>query len=112
MKINLDYKQKEGSEMSNQELTFDYITFAVNQKHKDGLSGSERRMFGRIQRKFDEAVEKLTNTVDLEMSEMDFIRDAFRDAKFPPQLAKYVTVLEDELMATLDKEEPASKPKK
>lgn len=97
MKIALPYGQKEEAKLTDSELTLDYITHAVNQKFDKGISGSQRRMFGRIQRKFDFAIENGDTEISFEESEMDFIKDAFKDVKFPPALAKYVLVLEEEL---------------
>lgn len=99
MKINLEYKRKanESDKLSDPELTFDYISFAVNQKYREGLDGQMRRLWGRIQRKFDEAIDNLKGTVDLEESEKDFIRKAFDECKYPTHTAKYVAVLENEI---------------
>lgn len=101
MNINLDYKVKVSDpsqpQTSNQELTFDYINYAVNQKHKDGLDGALRRIWGRIQRKFDTAVDGKAESIELEQGEKDFIKKCFDSAKYPPMLAKYVDILEDEI---------------
>lgn len=101
MKINLDYKiSKEDSKTNNlspQELTEHYIGLAVNHKYKDGIEGSLRRMWGRIQRKLDEGIEKKLDEITLEEGEVDFISKAFDGAKFPPFLSKYVQILEDEI---------------
>lgn len=97
--INYDRKSSEDKEVSNQELTYGYVTYATNTKYKDGLEGQKRRIWGRIQRKFDEAVDKDKSSLELETAEIDFIKDVFKDAKFPPQIAKFVVLLEDEVDA-------------
>ncbi len=97
--VNLDYKREQTKidKDSNQELTLSYIEFAVGTKYKDGMSGSQRRIFGRIQRKLDEAVEQKADYVDLEQAELDIIKASFKDAKFPPTFSKYVVILESYL---------------
>ena len=105
LKINLDYKivKKDLSEEeveklpSPQELTLTYLSQAVNQKYEKGLEGSLRRMWGRIQRKFDTAIEANADSIEVETGEIDFLKKAFEIAKFPAFIAKYVQVLEDEL---------------
>lgn len=66
-------------------------------KYRDGLEGQLRRIFGRIQRKCDDAVEKGYDVLELEDSEFDLIKDTFEDSKFPPVLSKYINVLEEEI---------------
>lgn len=107
-KLSLDYKRtaKAEEEVSNAELTVDYINYAVKTKHKEGLNGSMRRMWGRIQRKFDAAIENEEKSVDLEDSELDFVFEAFKDTKYDTSIAKYVDVLEDYLQS---KREPEKK---
>lgn len=108
--INIDYKRSakdlEGEEkpLTNQELTEDYIIFAVRIKYREGLESQWRKTWGRVQRKLEEAVIGGNDIVELENGEYDFIKLAVRDAKFPPHLTKYVIILEDEL-EKLGKEE-------
>lgn len=91
--LNIDYKRPDDDKsISNSQLTLDYINFAVNMKFKDGLEGQKKRIWGRLQRKLDEA----QDIVELESAEVDFIKDAFsEDLKVPPGLAKYFIILED-----------------
>ena len=108
--INYGTKSVEGQkQLSNIELTANYIQFAVDSKYKDGLNGQIRRMYGRIQRKLDEAIEKETKKIELEDGEFEFLQDAVRDSKFPTGLAKFVAVLEDELNKQNNSEEPSKK---
>lgn len=97
--INLDFNRTEEqvAKMSNQELVADYITFAVKDKYKEGLDSQWRRTWARIQRLLDVAIEEKSETITFENGEMDFIKGAFKDVKFPADLAKYVIILEDEL---------------
>ncbi len=102
MKINLDYKTKvdpanKEKVLSNQELTFDYIAYAVNTKYEKGLEGQLRRVWGRIQRKFDDVILANGSEIELEDAEKTFIKKAFDEAKFPPQIAKYISILEEEI---------------
>lgn len=99
MKINLDYKRSEEAikAITNSGLTLNYIEYAVESAHKNGLSGSQRRIYGRIQRKIDRAIEDEQDSVELEQAEKDFLRDAFRSSNFPANAAKYVVILEEEI---------------
>lgn len=95
--LNLDYgrKPKEVEELANRNLTEDYISFGVRQIYKDGLDNQFRRTWGRIQRKLDAALEAKKNFIELEHAELDFIKRGIKDAKYPPDLSKYIIVLED-----------------
>lgn len=119
MKIFLDYNQNKKSKLTEGELTYDYLTHAVNVRFDKGLTGSKRRIWGRLQRKLDAAlkVDSLDKSevprearaaqqdqeIEIEAAERDFLVDVFRDETkvlFPAELSKYVMVLEDEI-ATL-----------
>lgn len=100
--INLPYqteaeKVKSDTKLSNSELTLDYLTYAVNQKYPNGLEGQLRRIWGRIQRTLDQAIEANDDGVVLETAEKEFILKAFKDVKFPAKIAKFVIMLEDEI---------------
>ena len=114
MKLNLDYKvsdtYREKSKLkNNQELTANFITFAVNSKYKDGLkTGSQRRLFGRLQRAMDDAIETDKDSIELEQAQIDFLHDVFRgDIPVYPYEAQYFIVLEEEIekLVTSKKEE-------
>lgn len=96
--LNLDYKREEEAikHISNSQLSENYINYAVSSSHKDGLEGQMRRMYGRIQRKIDDVVEK-DGKLELEESEYDFIKKSFEQAKFEAPLSKFVNILEDEI---------------
>lgn len=99
MRLSLDFGRKleEVEKVSDRELTADYINYAVNQKHKEGIEGQLRRVWGRIQRKLDDALEQKLDSIDLEEAEKDFIAAAFKESKFPAGLSKFVIVVEDEI---------------
>lgn len=97
IKLKLEYGIPEGNKLTEAELTVDYLTSAVTMKYKEGLEGQLRRVFGRVQRKCDEALEKKYDVLELEDSEFDLIYESFEEAKFPSVLAKYINILEVEL---------------
>ncbi len=111
MKINLDYnfsevdkKDIDGEDLDPREVTYGYIQFAINKKYKEGLEGQKRRIWGRIQRKFDAAIDTKEDEIALEISEIDFIKKAFEECQFLPQMAKYIFILEDEMERVSKKE--------
>lgn len=89
--------QKIKNPISEQELTLDYISHAIGQTFKDGLTGSQRRTYGRFQRKMDEAIEQKAEAIELADDEKDLIKKAFNEVSFPASLSKFVIVLEDEI---------------
>jgi hypothetical protein len=97
LKLKLEYNLPKGNSELPEVLTCDYLISSINMKYKDGLEGQLRRVFGRIQRKCDEAIDKKYDVLELEDSEFDLIQDCFEDAKFPPILSKYINILEDEI---------------
>ena len=103
MKIKLEYGIKSGNinkdtgkEYTPQELTYDYVSYAVNKKYPE-MEGQIRRIWGRIQNKFDKAIEANDEEIELDETQSDFVKKCFREAKFNPSLAKYINVLEDEI---------------
>lgn len=80
------------------DMAVDYINYAVHSTHEKGLDGKQRRIWGRIQRKFQIALESKAFNVTLENEEADLIRKAFSEARFPAKLAKYVMLVEDALI--------------
>lgn len=97
LNIDIDYGRPEEMQKStpNPELTDNYINFAVNNFYAGGLESQWRRLWGRIQRKLDAALDKKEYEVQLERAEFDFITRAFAGAKFDSSLSKFVVVLED-----------------
>lgn len=99
-KINLDYGIKYNEEektLTNSEVTENYIKWGVNTKYPDGLSGSLRRIIGRLYRKISDAIENDENEVDLEHAEFEIIERIIEDGKFPGNAAAYLLTLEDEV---------------
>lgn len=105
--LNLEYKltlsDKELKDKNKvfSEITVSYISSSVEMKYKDGLEGQLRRLWGRIQRKMDEAIENKTYSIELENAEKDFIKNSFKEAKFPAALAKHITFFEDAFIELL-----------
>lgn len=107
MRVDLDYKipaaaierskKKDEDVPTSQEMTQNFIWYAVNEKHKNGIGSRDRKIWGRIQRKFEAAVDSKASTIELETAEIEFIVDAFKDAKFPPADARYIVILEEEM---------------
>lgn len=97
--LDLPYKLPADSKEDINELTATYVQSAINLKYPQGLEGQVRRLWGRVQRKIDSALEEKKNEVELEDSEFDFIKKAVLDEtiKFPAHIAKYINVLEEEL---------------
>ncbi len=107
VKTNLDYKFKYSEEElkdldgTKTDVTLNYLASAINSKYKDGLEGQKRRIWGRIQKKFDLIVETKVHEIEIEDAEKDFIVDAFKDAKYPANMAVTVSYFEDEFINKL-----------
>jgi hypothetical protein len=101
MNINLNYKrteqQKNEDKMSDSELTAHYLDLAASTAYREGLGGQQLRIFGRIQRKVDAAIEQGEDEVTLEEAEKDFLRKTFEKCKVPAAISKFFMVLEDEV---------------
>ena len=82
---------------SNVGLSISYILGAINKHYKDGVSGSEGRAIGRIQKKLRVLKEGGEKTVELEISESELLRSIFKAATYEPQVAQYRMLLEDEI---------------
>lgn len=98
--VNLDYHQGravDDNQPSNQALTFNYVNYAVEAKHKDGLRPRDRRLYARLQDKLDAAIQDRSQTIEIEKAEVDFLKDCFKDCRFPPQLSRFVVLLEEEI---------------
>lgn len=103
LKLNLDYKRPKQSPEdkskwpTSSELSIDYILTAFDKAYPDGLEGQKRRIFGRLQRKLDDAFFNKKTSIETERNELDMILEVFKVAKLPVGISKYVVVLEDEL---------------
>ncbi len=61
------------------------------------LNGGQGRMWGRIQRKLDEAEEKNSMDLSFETAEIDFMKKAISEATFPINWFKWTVQIEDML---------------
>ena len=125
LNLNIDYKipdefmkGPDGEPTTYVELTVGYIGSAVAGKYEKGLTGSKTRMWGRIQRKFDEVIEKEKNFVELEDGEFEFVSKAVLDENVPykASAAKFIMLLQEEIervkFAGEEEEEPKKSKKK
>jgi len=94
----LDYKIKDITEDKKRNITVSYLEGGVNLVNAKGLDGEKRRIFGRTQRKLDEALENKKNEVELEDAEFDLLNDCFKKATFDALLSKHLLVLEEEMI--------------
>ena len=94
LKIALPYKLKDETSTS-QEVSSNYIIFAMNNKNPQGLEGQARRIFGRLQAKLDEAIENKSECLELETSEFELIKKNIEEAKFPVQFSQNLLMLEE-----------------
>lgn len=107
-----DFKNKaneKGEVESNQETFYNLALYAVNDTYSEEkntqqgtqristLSGSQGRVWGRIQRKIEEAMDKESKTIALETAEVEFLKKAFENAKFPIAWFKWSILVEDAL---------------
>lgn len=120
LKITLNYKQPEpkteqdkATFQTPRELTSGYINYAVNKKYPGGLKGISLRTFGRIQSKLDEAVLDKKDSIELETSEVDFIKETLLndEIEFPSAISRYVLILIDEFEDAIAKEKAKNKEK-
>lgn len=73
------------------------LALAATTAHERGLEGQLRRLYGRVQRKIEEAVDENREDVELEINEFDFIKKAVEHGRFAPSIAKFVEVVENEI---------------
>ena len=101
MKINfgLGLSEKENPEkQSEQEITYNWVLYAVGKKHAQGLKGQLLRVFGRLQCKFEEAIDNKSDEIELEEVEKDLIKKSFCDeTEFPPYASKIISVIMQEV---------------
>ena len=107
-----DFKNKsneKGEVESNQETFYNLCLFAVSDTFSEvknsqqgeqkisTLSGSQGRVWGRIQRKIEDAMDKESKTITLETAEIELLKKAFENAKFPISWFKWSILIEDAL---------------
>lgn len=89
-------KEAEEKELTDSELTKDYLYNAIISTYPR-MKGQMRRVFGRIQRAVDEAINTGKDEIELDDAGKELIRKSFETAEFSAHLSKYVIVLEDEI---------------
>lgn len=115
LKTNLDYKFKYSDEelknldATKNDVTLNYLAVAINSKYKDGLEGQKRRIWGRIQKKFELIDETKVYEIEIEEAEKDFILDAFKDAKYPANMSATVTYFEEEFIEKMTEKKAEAK---
>lgn len=95
---------------SNQDTLLNILSYAVNDTYSkevnvgngqiqtvSTLSGSQGRMWGRIQRKLDFNADNGSMEVYLEIGEIDFLKKAIEDANFPIAWFRWTVLIEDML---------------
>jgi len=95
IRLALVIKSRGGEVVSPQEVFLNYLLTAVSSKYQDGVDGIFRRTFGRITAKFEGAIEKNLDTIDVEMAELDLIKNAFKDGKLPAIFSYNASLMED-----------------
>lgn len=122
MKLSVDYGHKKltpeqlangARQERNIETTAAIFVRAMEQSYPAGLDGNgpKRRMWGRIQRKLDEAVSKDKNEIELDDGELELLSKALNTAMMPLDWSRYICLLEDEIYQT-EKPEKTEKTKK
>ena len=97
--INYDLLVDSHEKYNHRDLTYNLIGKTVEQSYPDGLENPYVRTYGRIQRKFDQALKEKLDTIELEESEKDFLKEVFnsKSVKFQSQLSKFIILLQDEI---------------
>ena len=96
IKLPLVIKEQEGKESTKvQEVFLNYLISAIHSKYKDGLDGSYRRTFARLQNKFDEAIDKDLKAIEVEQAELDLMKNAFQGGKLPAIFSQNAMLMED-----------------
>ncbi len=113
MRVKLNYNQPpqvagQPKNPTPQFLTMSYIQYAVHQKYPT-IKGQLMRVWGRIQTKLQEAIEKDLETIELETTEIEFLQKCVTDeTPFPSEIARFVMVLQDEIDTLKDEEKSLS----
>lgn len=102
LNINIPYllpkKAKDNpNQQTNQELTQDYLNFAVSKTYEKGLNGQLRRVDGRLKRKLQDAIDSGKDEIELTSEEIAHIRKCVVEAEIPTGLTFYFCQLEDEI---------------
>lgn len=101
LKVNLglNLSEKENpSKISDQEVVFGWMRYAMEQKYPKGLHGSLLRTWGRIERKFLKAIDENLDTINLEDGEIDTVKKLFsgsEEINFPIKSSRVIMQIED-----------------
>lgn len=101
LNLNLDYNRKPEvvAKVSNGDFTLEMIEQVVHGAYPRGVEGQKRRIFGRLQRKCDDAISENKKEIEIEHAEFDFLYKAITkdDTVIPSPLSRYINILEDHL---------------
>lgn len=99
LKINLSYELDGNPEgYSMQEVTKNYIVGSVHSKHPQGLNNNQglyRRILGRVIAKLNKAIDADSETIDLEVAELELVKKAVAEGMLPAAASMNVSLLED-----------------
>lgn len=116
LNLNLNYQFPAATNgdrrLSNQETTVSYLEGAVLSAHPQGIEGQQRRIWGRIQRALDYALDQDATEIEIEQAGLDFLKKTMKECKINPSLSKYFVVLEDEVERAAKPPEIETKPEK
>lgn len=87
-------REKNKDWVADEQITANYINFAVTLAYKEGLNSDKRRMFKSIQDRLEKAVERGDSEFEVNEYEYMFIKGAFEKALVPTNETKMFTVTE------------------
>lgn len=94
-------------EQSNIDITKQMIGYGINNTYTKGLQGQLRRIWGRLQRKIDEAVDQGVESIEVTKSELELINKVL-DVSVPWNWAKLWAVLEDHVTSLYLTKDPVA----
>lgn len=98
--LDIEYNYKQMKESKNKVVTNLFIEYLVSKKYTEGISGSDKRIWVRIQTKLGDALDSEANTIKVNEIELDFIKKLFQDSTVVPvQDAIYFDKLEQAILA-------------
>lgn len=102
LNIDIDYKRpapKNGGEhqLSNSELSYEYVLMAGSRKYPQGAPDVVRRAYARLQNKMEAAIAAKQPIVELEDGEFDVLKKCFDNVELDIALSKYIDLFEDEI---------------
>lgn len=109
LKPGKDHEGKETKAMTDQENLANIFSYAIGEHYSkeksvngsmqtvSTLSGSQGRMWGRIQLKLDDAIDSKSKSVSLDDSETDFLSGAIESTEFPIGYFRWTVLVQDAL---------------